>query len=306
MTDPADLKAGILDALAIKRETPLSQASASGLKMAFNSRVPLAARIDRDAASVWTVTLEDRRPTSRLRANVSSNLAKAVASISREFVTFGRDDAAKLRALDYRRAPLFDEYSRGSVLQFKPQADLEVHGVDFDSSLSARAVNRITNLLPSSAEDEVAVEAIFGARLPSRRAVLEVARAARNAGGLSLEYIQDSDHRVTSVVTAAQAEELRGILSAPRDDVITRKFEGTLDGARSARRQFFLTTENFGDVIGVIEERLVPQVFANLRKTVRITAQETRRSNMAGGRSRPAYLLTSIDPVPESPDLFTV
>jgi hypothetical protein len=304
MTDPIRLRQGVLEALAVERSTALSRASASGLKMAFNSLVGPDLQIDTAGAGVWTIRLEDRLPTSQVRAAVSANLARAVAAISREFVSFGREDELKLRNLDYQRAPIFDDFSRGNVLQFRPQADSEFHGVSYDQSLAARAMDRITNLLPSSADDSLAVETVFGARLPSRRAVWEVAKAARRASGLTLEYGTPTGETVRSVVTPAQAKDLRDVLAEDRPTVNIRHISGVLDGARSARRQFFLTTDNDEDIAGVIDEDLVSAVFANLRKRVRVTVEETLHSNMAGHVGRPAYRLTDISPLAEINPLF--
>jgi hypothetical protein len=277
-------------------ETLVDQAARSGLIMAFNDLVPPDARVALAADKALTIRVGDPQPNSRDVNEVVSRIQRAVVAVSKE-IRQPTEAFTRLHTSDYDHAPLYVTTGPGNLITFRPAAgDLVMDELPAES-LAAQALTRFVNLLPGGVDDETAIEAALGGRTPTRRAMHEVALAAKRVQGIRATLTSASGE-ISGVLTPAQAEDLEERLTESVTETVRLDLVGNLDGARSRRRIFYFESEGRSDIEGVIDEPLVGEVFGHLRESVRVIVEESRTRTVAGTAGRPVYRLVTLETVP--------
>jgi hypothetical protein len=164
-----------------------------------------------------------------------------------------RSETSAAHAADRAKALLIQRGQAGNILIFgfpaiadEPTAsNLPVNALE---TLGVRAARELVTVLPSSADDDAALDAVLAQRLTVRNAVNDIVNAVpRKASGLGLQLTPSSGEAVASVLSADQANVLKDSLKETRVDRRVVTVSGRLDGIRTKRRIFYLEPDAGGD-----------------------------------------------------------
>lgn len=293
MTDLNDLRARVEGAQRSVGPSLLSQVGASGLILAFNKLAPESHQIELASDTSMSVSTDSGGLDSRDVRALIDGFTRAVAALGREI----SEPAARFATLnqgDYNRAPIFVEVTGNNTVVLRPERSTLVMGQQTSERLSERALLRLANLLPSDANDFASIELATAARIPSRRALREVAAAAARVHGIHVR-LHGNREEVRGIVTQAQAESIKDHLDVQESETHFVTMNGILDGARSSRRLFYLVRKNEPEISGIIDEPLVEQVFARLQQPVDVRLEVSTRRTVDGRGARPTYRLVALE-----------
>lgn len=163
-------------------------------------------------------------------------------------------------------------------------------------TVSEVAVKELCELLPDSAEDDAALDAVLGQRATARSAVGDLVEAVKKAHvdlSLNLTLL---DHIVHSELSRDQAEVLSDALNETRTDRRTEQLVGRLDGVRTRRRIFYLELETEQEIHGAVggDAALMAAIRENLDQQVVATVESEQVESNRGRRGRPTYRLISL------------
>jgi hypothetical protein len=205
-------------------------------------------------------------------------------------------------AADRAKAPLLLRSQAANVIVFGfPVVEDEVPPGTLvgtvSETLAVQAARELVNVLPSSAEDDAALDAVLAQRRTVRNAVNDIVMAVPpKADGLSFQLTPSSGESVFSVLSRDQASMLRDSLQEMRVDRRTVLMAGRLDGVRTKRRIFYLEPESGGEIHGALDLESMDDIRANLDRNVLVRLEEERTQSVSGQRSQPRYRLLSIEP----------
>lgn len=275
----------------------LQEVARDHLRTAFNDVAPEAARLSPEGVLALQVTPAQKAPlASHQVARLSEHMARAVASIGHELAN--PSAGPRLSPTDYRVAPIYTSYSPAGMLVFTAaRGAVLVNGEPVESQ-SERAMTRLANLLPESADDSEVAHRVLSLREPSARAVREVALAAKSVHGLTL-HLRGSAEPVDSVVTADQAANIDDLLSDMSEVTEPITLDGFLDGVRFSRRLFYLVREHEPEVPFTVDEEQLETTQALLGNAVVARLSRITRKRRDGSAQRPTYRLISISPAQE-------
>lgn len=218
-------------------------------------------------------------------AAVSESVQKAIALIVRGMRNPSKE-VRQLYAGDIAKASLTQRGQVGHQMVFEVQRRRAAEGefgIEDQASMIERALSELVEVLPENPQDDRALDAIIGQRVPVRLAVGQLVAAATRARGLDLTLTIPGHDPVASVLSADQAVVLKDSLA--ETDVerrVTRLF-GRLDGVRTKRRIFYLEDADGKEITGAIDEGRMRDVHDALDQLVQITV-EVSRTRTKGGR----------------------
>lgn len=292
MTDLLEWREDVLAAREAARSSDaFARHSAEGLVLLFNSMAPTELRITETGALRLMVTPSGRRPSAMDLAVVLEHFSRAVASIGAEI----QDPLAErqLGPADYHRAPIFPTTIPGGplVLTTEP-GPLTLSALPSGPTTADMALSRLANVLPENGRDNAFPARLLASRLPTARAILEVARAAKRTHGLQLQ-LDGTPEGVVSAIDVEQANLISDLLKDTREQSKTLRLPGRLDGVRFKRREFYLEVKD-RDIHGVVDETLVPMVRELLDQPVVATVERVSRITNAGVRRQTFYRLVDL------------
>ncbi|GAA0944568.1 hypothetical protein GCM10009554_38830 [Kribbella koreensis] len=278
------------------------QLAAGSLIACFNRLAPRDVALPIEGLVVLEVSSHSGgRLPAHEQGRLEASMARAIAFVGAA-ITHPDSDVVRLGAESFRQALVYTRPTPTGAIAFLPERPPSLPGMSSET-VAELAMARLANILPGSPDDSGASERLLALRQPERRAVSEVADAARPLAGLSL-LLLSQDEVVHSTVTSAQAENINDLLH-DADTVVTRMspIYGRLDGMRFSRQTFFLQLEDGPDRQGLVDVDLIPRAKELLDQRVKATLERvvTRRGN--GSASRPTYRLVEVEPAP-SPGLF--
>lgn len=204
-------------------------------------------------------------------------------------------------AADRAKAPLLLRSQTGNTIVFgfpalDDESSLNTLPGTITETLAVRAARELVSVLPSSSEDDAALDAVLAQRITVRNAVNDIVNAVpRKAAGLGLELNPSTGESVSSVLSAAQANVLKDSLKETRVDRRVVSMTGRLDGVRTKRRIFYLEPEAGPEIHGALDLELLDNIRANLNQQVVVQLEEQRIQAASGKRSQPLYRLMSIE-----------
>jgi hypothetical protein len=211
-----------------------------------------------------------------------------------------QSETSMAHAADRAKAPLLLRSQSGNVIIFGfplvedgiPPGTLA--GI-VPETLAVQAARELVNVLPSSEDDDAALDAVLAQRPTVRNAVTDIVNAVPSrAAGLALRLTPGSGDPVNSVLSAEQASMLKESLKETR---IGRRFvtiSGRLDGVRTKRRIFYLELENGREIHGALNLESLDDIRTNLGRPVTVRLEEEQTESVSGRRSQPLYRLISI------------
>lgn len=205
-----------------------------------------------------------------------------------------REDALLVPKMQLGRSLIFGFPSPGPDSETSMFPDLPA-----SPSLSQAAALELCSILPSSGEDDAALDALISQRVTVRSAINDIVEAVNEtATGLQLELTVMGQEKVHSEVSVDQAGVLRDTLKETRTDRRTEEMVGRLDGVRTRRRIFYLELETGEEIHGAIgpDSILMAKIREGLDRTVVATIESERVETNAGHRGRPSYRLIGLEP----------
>lgn len=201
------------------------------------------------------------------------------------------------------KAPLFIRNQAGNVMVFGfPSAEDQIPSGTLpgtvSTSLAVAAARELVIVLPSSAEDDAALDALLAQRPTVRNAVNGIVKAVpAKADGLGFRLTPSVGEPVSSVLSRDQVRVLGDSLAELRVDKREITMAGRLDGVRTKRRIFYLETESGTDIHGALDlESSLADIRENLDRQVVVRLEEERTQSASGQRSLPRYRLLRIEP----------
>jgi hypothetical protein len=200
------------------------------------------------------------------------------------------------------KAPLFVRNQAGNVMVFGfPEVEDEIPPGTLPGTvaptLAVQAARELVTVLPSSAEDDAAVDAVLAQRPTVRNAVNDIVRAVPpKADALDFRLTPSSGESVSSVLSRDQARVLKDSLAELRVDRREVTLTGRLDGVRTKRRIFYLETETGSEIHGALDlESSLDDIRENLDRKVVVRLEVERTQSASGQRSQPRYRLLRIE-----------
>lgn len=239
---------------------------------------------------------------ARLPAHEHGRLEEAVArAIAFVGAAIAHPDAdvVRLGAETRRQSIVYARPTPTGAIAFLSDRSSALPGLSGET-VAEQAMARLARILPANASDESAADRLLSLRQPERRAVIEVAKAARPLSGLSL-LLLGQEETVQSTVTSSQADDIRDLLR-DEETVVTpmRPVFGRLDGMRFSRQMYFLQIEGGPDRQGVIDIDLVRKAKQLLDQRVEATLERVVTKRADGSSGRPAYRLVGVRAAPEA------
>jgi hypothetical protein len=201
------------------------------------------------------------------------------------------------------KAPLYVRNQAGNVMVFGfPEVEDEIPPGTLPGAvaptLAVQAARELVTVLPSSAEDDVAVDAVLAQRPTVRNAVNGIVHAIpAEAEGLDFRLSPSFGEPVTSVVSQDQARVLRDSLAELRVDRRQVTVTGRLDGVRTKRRIFYLETESGSEIHGALDlDSSLDDIRENLDRHISARLEVEETQSASGQRSQPRYRLLRIEP----------
>lgn len=231
----------------------------------------------------------DAYAISRVGAQLQN--ATALIAKSRRMET----DNFRLEKGDRQRALLVQESQIGNTLTFRlPSPEKGLFGTDSDSP-TAVALRDLVSVLPSSEEDDTAVDQILGSPDSTRAAVHRIAKAAVATHGLNMQLQLPGMDDVNSVLEFSRAKELSEELGLKKAHTTHDVFRGKMDGLRNSRRLFYLIREGNHEVSGVVEPEQLAKVLDAVGKDVVIRVTGTQYRSKSGSKTPIKYRLDSLE-----------
>ena len=295
MTDLVEWRQEVLAAReAALGDDAYARLSANSLIQFFNSRVPVDYHISDTGPTRVIVSGFSAPLAGRDLAVVLDHFARAVASIGQEIKEPSAD--RQLGPADYTRAPIYASTVPGGPLVLATdRSGLALESVPAGQTTSQRALARLASLLPEAPNDSGFANRVLAARMPTARAVNEVALAAQRTGGLHV-MLDGGDEVLSSAVDIDQATMITELLRDSTERVDRQDVRGRLDGVRFRRREFYLDVDD-RDIHGIVDESLVDKVRALLDRDVDAIVERVVRVTAAGTRQQPVYRLVDLAPV---------
>lgn len=238
-------------------------------------------------------------------ALISIALQSATAKLG-HFIRDPSQEWTQARRRDRKEAMLIPRVQIGTTMIFgfpkpydRPEEPMLVEQPG--RSLSETAALELCELLPTSADDDAALDGILGQRTTVRSAVSDIVSAVNEIStGFSLELTATGLEQVHSSITLDQASVLKDSLRQTRTDKRIQQVVGRLDGLRTKRRIFYFELDSGGEISGAIgaDPELMTNVRANLGSRVIATVESEQVESLAGRRGRPVYLLTGLQAEP--------
>ena len=166
-------------------------------------------------------------------------------------------------------------------------------------SWSEMAALELCSILPSSREDDGALDALTSQRATVRSAVSDIVHAVTDiATGIGLDFTVAGHEPVHSEMTVDQAEVLADTFKERRTDRRIEQVPGQLDGLRTRRRIFYLELGSGEELHGAIgpDPLLMEQIKENLGRSVVATLESERVETLDGRRGRLKYRLVALEP----------
>ena len=197
------------------------------------------------------------------------------------------------------RAPLVPHaQSRGTLYFEFPSTDATGDVADRSSiaHLSEHAVRELIEIMPESAGDERALEALPSRRPQYRAALKYLAQALGQEASMSMALKATGGAAVEkSVLTADQARSVPELLSGAREARESMTVKGIMDGLRTRRRLFFLEEFSTGtEYSGAIDEDQLPTVMGLVSRPVIAKLERLVTYRADGSRSHPSYRLIDV------------
>ncbi len=165
-------------------------------------------------------------------------------------------------------------------------------------SATEAAARVLIELLPSTSEDDTALDAVLAQDVGVRTAVDQVVQAVKDVhAGLHMKLVDETT--IEGLLTHAQADVLGDSLQEIDRVTTTETVEGNLDGLRTQRRIFYLLEGSGREIHGGItpDPSLMEAVRKYVGQDVRATLEKEILVNKAGRRRQPSYRLVSLSPV---------
>ena len=200
------------------------------------------------------------------------------------------------------KAPLFVRNQGGNVMVFGfPAVEDGIPPGTLAGTVSAtlavQAARELVIVLPASAEDDAAVDAVLAQRPTVRNAVNDIVKALpAKADGLDFRLTSSAGAPISSMLTREQARVLKDSLMATRVDRRQITMAGRLDGVRTKRRIFYLEPESGPEIHGALDLESLDDIRENLNQRVVARLEIERAQSASGQRSQPRYRLLSIEP----------
>lgn len=242
-----------------------------------------------------------------VEARDSWHVVKAVQSATAKLGHIIRNpgsETSMAHAADQAKALLIQRGQAGNSIffGFPDVSDLpnELFADVAIETLGVKAARELVNVLPSSPEDDAALDAMLAQRPTVRNAVSDIANAVpKRASAMGLQLTGSSGEATASVLSADQASVLKENLRETRIDKRVVTMSGRLDGIRTKRRIFYLETESGTEIHGAMDIESLEDIRENLDRQVVVRLEEERIQSFSGRRNQPLYRLIGIQPAPE-------
>jgi hypothetical protein len=216
-----------------------------------------------------------------------------------------RSETTQARRSDREQTQLIPRGQSNGTLFFgfptpEDSPALDLFG-DRPRTLAETAARELCEILPRSAEDDGALDAVLAQRSTVRSAVSDLVDAVTEIStGFGLRITSDFGETVTSELSMEQAVVLQDSLRETRTDRRTQQLTGRLDGVRTRRRIFYLELETGGEIHGAVgpESDLMQSIRQNLDRQVIATIESEQIESLAGRRARPTYRLLRLETAP--------
>lgn len=233
------------------------------------------------------------RLPAHAQGELESAVARAIAFVGAA-IAHPDADVSRLGAQSLRQSIVYTRPTPTGAIAFVPERHRAIPGFSSET-VAERAMTRLASILPSGPEDLALGTRLLALRQPERRAVSEIAKAARPTAGLSMVLLGQDDV-VSSTVTPNQADNIDDLL----DDIETHvepmpPVIGRLDGMRFSRQMFFLQPESGPDRQGVIDEDLLPTAKELLDRRVVAHLERVTVRKRSGTKGRSTYRLVNVE-----------
>lgn len=295
MTDLVEFREAVLEARHARiADDPLSCVAVDGVTALFNKLVRPEMQVGSASQLRVTVEANGRVLTGRDTAQVVDRFSRAVASLAAE-ISAPSTSGGRLSQSDYAKAPLYVAGAAGSTITLSPQSGDVYRDGTILESLASQALVRLVNLLPESTQDDNLAIRVLASRVPTARAIDQVAQVARRLDGIAV-HLTGGRSDAHAVLDDEQARMVTELLKDTTTQVQRQRVSGRLDGMRFKRREFFLEVGDDHDIVGTVDEDLVARIPPLLDQRVIATLEQVVRTTAAGVRRRPAYRLIDIQP----------
>ncbi len=241
-------------------------------------------------------------------AHDSSLATKAIQDATAKLAHMIRNPGTETNmahAASRAKAPLLVRSQAGNAIVFGfPAIEEEPPGKiagTVSDPLAFLAARELVTVLPASADDDAALDAVLAQRPTVRNAVGDIVQAMPRKGeGLGFLLTPSSGEAVSSMLSRYQASVLKDSLKETRIDRSQIPLRGRLDGIRTKRRIFYLDLPSGAEIHGAVDLESLDEVRANLDRQVTILVERERIVSVSGRRTAPFYRLISFLPSQES------
>jgi hypothetical protein len=248
----------------------------------------------------------DLRGSRTIGAFDTATVILAIQSATAKLARVMQDpsqERTQSRKADRDAALLIPRAQLGRTLFFAfPSSETEIDQTMFPElpnvSLSEAAAIELCSVLPSTEDDDAALDALASQRTTVRSAVSDIVDAVNDiATGIALDVTVAGQDPVHSEVTVDQAGVLADTLKETRTDRRTEEMVGRLDGIRTRRRIFYLELETGEEISGAVgpDPALMARIRENLDRSVIAQVESQRVETLAGRRGRPTYRLIGLE-----------
>ncbi|MFJ6705743.1 MULTISPECIES: hypothetical protein [unclassified Streptomyces] len=148
--------------------------------------------------------------------------------------------------------------------------------------------------LPETGEDEDSIDSLMGASPVVRRAVSDLIDGFNSEVSVGLTLTRRGGEKLRSQLTPGHAREIRRRLEVAREERVTAKMLGRLDGLRTRRQIFYFETKAGTEIHGYVDDSLIPAVKENLDRDVEVTLEVTVQRSQSGKVGQKHYRLLSV------------
>ncbi|GLW59282.1 hypothetical protein [Kitasatospora phosalacinea] len=211
-------------------------------------------------------------------------------------------DVARLLPLDLDLARLnVRATAMGSlIVDLVPQtasetADGSENLLPAGSSWAEIGAIELVRALPENPNDEASLDSLTSASPVVRRAVADLIHGLPNPK-LNIDFTlrQRSGEKLTSCLTAPQANILRERLDSVREERQVVRMRGRLDGLRTRRQIFYFETPAGGEIHGYVDDSLMSAVKENLDAQVDVALESFVNRSGSGKASQRRYRLIEV------------
>lgn len=271
--------------------------AAASLAAMFNRYASPEQRLSTVAPTELEIT--GRLPlTARRQAVIQEKVTRAVTLMGHSIRHPG-EEPQHLWDDHYAYTDLLVRHSRSAVVlipEAEPPALFE--GLDHVETLAERAMARLVNVLPMSADDASYETRVIELPPVERKAVLEVTEVAKRLNGIGAHL--SGYEPVEATMTLEQAVDLAALLKEVEiGEPEEVHLKGRLDGLRFKRQRFWLEAQGGREYEGAVDASLMPKVRELLDRPVLVVLMASTPRDRAGRAKRTTYLLTDVSPVPD-------